>query len=247
MGQCDAVHAYRPRLGRRRRLPDGPGAGGDRTRPAARSRYGPGKADRLRRVAGRARPAHFGPSCAQRGREVGDGNLAAGICPSAEKRRSARIRPLSARTSHADLCRAIAVGDAMRSLFSMAILLGLVAHAAVQTADRLYIMDCGHHSAKDPARCSPGVNVGKPIEMSDTGVVIKHRKQWLLWDTGYPDAVADRPVDTPVGHATRAKKLITQLGELNLKPSDIAFVAVSHTHADHVGNVDLFPDSTLLI
>ena len=83
--------------------------------------------------------------------------------------------------------------------------------------------------------------------MSDPCVLIEHREQWLLWDTGYPDAVADRPVDTPVGHATHAKKLITQLGELNLKPSDIAFVAVSHTHADHVGNVDLFPASTLLI
>jgi glyoxylase-like metal-dependent hydrolase (beta-lactamase superfamily II) len=62
-----------------------------------------------------------------------------------------------------------------------------------------------------------------------------------------PDAVADQPVDTPVGHATRAKKLISQLGELNLKPSDIALVAISHTHGDHVGNVDLFPDPTLLI
>ena len=135
----------------------------------------------------------------------------------------------------------------MRSLILIAILLGLVAPAAAQTVDRLYIMDCGHNSAKDQALWSPGVNVGKPIEMSDTCVLIKHREQWLLWDTGYPDAVADRPVDTPVGHATREKKLMTQLDELNMKPSDIAFVAVSHTHADHVGNVDLFPASILLI
>src|ERR1044071_7134003 len=77
--------------------------------------------------------------------------------------------------------------------------------------------------------------------------LLKHREQWLLWDTGYADAVADQPVDTPVGHATRAKKLISQLGELNLKPSDITFIAISHTHGDHVGNVDLFPDSPLLI
>ena len=135
----------------------------------------------------------------------------------------------------------------MGRLILTAILLAIVTPAAAQTADRLYLMDCGHNSAKDQARWSPGVNVGKPIELSDTCVLIKHREQWLLWDTGYPDAVADQPVDTPVGHATRAKKLISQLGELNLKPSDIAFVAISHTHGDHVGNVDLFPDSTLLI
>src|SRR5215472_9433280 len=100
--------------------------------------------------------------------------------------------------------------NVMRTLFTIAILLGLAASAAAQTADRLYVMDCGHNSAKDQSRWSPGVNAGKPV-------------------------------DTPVGHATRAKKLISQLGELNLKPSDITFVAVSHTHGDHVGNVDLFP------
>jgi hypothetical protein len=127
----------------------------------------------------------------------------------------------------------------MRTLFTMAILLSLAAPAAAQTADRLYIMDCGHNSAKDQSRWSPGVNVGKPIELSDMCVLIKHREQWLLWDTGYPDAVADQPVDTPVGHATRAKKLVAQLGELNLKPSDIAFVAVSHTHGDHPPKITL--------
>jgi hypothetical protein len=36
------------------------------------------------------------------------------------------------------------------------------------------------HSAKDQARWSPGVNVGKPIELSDTCVLIKHREQWLF-------------------------------------------------------------------
>src|SRR5690349_9747597 len=135
----------------------------------------------------------------------------------------------------------------MRTLLAISILLGLAVPAAAQTADRLYVMDCGHNSAKDQSRWSPGVNVGKPIELSDMCILIKHREQWLLWDTGYPDAVADRPVDTPVGHATRAKKPVAQLGELNLKPSDITLVAVSHTHGDHVGNVDLFPAATLLI
>ena len=116
-----------------------------------------------------------------------------------------------------------------------------------QTADRLYVMDCGHNSAADQSRWSPGVNVGKPIELSNGCYLIHHGAQWFLWDTGYPDAIADRPVTTPVGKATRARTLAAQLGELRLKPADIAFVAVSHTHGDHVGNVDLFPTATLLI
>jgi glyoxylase-like metal-dependent hydrolase (beta-lactamase superfamily II) len=119
--------------------------------------------------------------------------------------------------------------------------------ALAQTADRLYVMDCGHNAAADQGRWSPGVNVGKPIELSDTCTLIRHGNQWLLWDTGYPDAVADKPVENQVGKATRARKLAAQLAELNVRPEDVTFVAVSHTHGDHVGNVDMFPASTLLI
>jgi len=113
--------------------------------------------------------------------------------------------------------------------------------------DRLYVMDCGDNAALDQSRWSPGVNVGKPIDLSDNCYLIRHGADWLLWDTGYPDALAEKPVTSPVGTSTRAKTLASQLAELGVKPSDIRFVAVSHTHGDHVGNVDMFPDSTLLI
>jgi N-acyl homoserine lactone hydrolase len=116
-----------------------------------------------------------------------------------------------------------------------------------QTVDRLYIMDCGHNAATDQSRWSPGVNVGKPIVLSDNCYLMKHGTQWLLWDTGYPDAVADKPLTTQIGTATRPKKLADQLAEIGVKPGDITYVAVSHTHGDHIGNVDLFPTSTLLI
>jgi glyoxylase-like metal-dependent hydrolase (beta-lactamase superfamily II) len=132
-------------------------------------------------------------------------------------------------------------------LLGAAVAMAIALPAAAQTADRLYVMDCGHNAATDQSRWSPGVNVGKPIEFSDNCYLIRHGTQWFLWDTGFPDAVADKPVTTPVGTASRAKKLATQLDEVKVKPADIAFVAVSHTHGDHVGNVDLFPTSTLLI
>jgi len=38
----------------------------------------------------------------------------------------------------------------MRALLSIGIFLALAASAAAQTADRLYVMDCGHNSAKVP-------------------------------------------------------------------------------------------------
>lgn len=120
---------------------------------------------------------------------------------------------------------------------------GWQAAAQSGTADRLYVMDCGHNAASDQSRWSPGVNVGKPIELSDNCYLIRHGSEWLLWDTGYPDAVAAGPVTTPVG----AKTLAAQLAEIGVTPADIRYVAVSHTHGDHVGNVDMFPNSTLLI
>ena len=138
----------------------------------------------------------------------------------------------------------------MRTILVAVAALGLVVSAAVaQSAgvDRLYVMDCGHNAATDQSRWSPGVNVGKPIELSDNCYLIRHGAEWLLWDTGYPDAVAEKPTTTPVGTATRRKTLAAQLAEIGVKPSDIRFVAVSHTHGDHVGNVDMFPESTLLI
>ena len=43
------------------------------------------------------------------------------------------------------------------------------------------------------------------------------------------------------------KTLTDQLAEIGLKPGDIARVAISHTHGDHIGNVGLFPNSTILM
>jgi glyoxylase-like metal-dependent hydrolase (beta-lactamase superfamily II) len=121
------------------------------------------------------------------------------------------------------------------------------ASAQAGTVDRLYVIDCGHNDAVDQSRWSPGVNVGKPIELSDNCYLMRDGNDWLMWDTGYPDAVADKPLANAIGTATRARKLASSLAELGVTPQDIKYLAVSHTHGDHVGNVDLFPTATLLI
>jgi len=135
----------------------------------------------------------------------------------------------------------------MRGLVAALVVAAFASPAAAQTVERLYVMDCGHNAATDQSRWSPGVNVGKPIGRSDNCYLMKHGAQWLLWDTGYPDALAQRPLTNQFGTATRAKKLADQLTEIGVKPADITYVAVSHTHGDHVGNVDMFPASMLLI
>lgn len=47
-------------------------------------------------------------------------------------------------------------------VFLTALLFAL--QATAQSADRLYVMDCGHDAAKDQSRWSPGINVGKPVD-----------------------------------------------------------------------------------
>lgn len=123
--------------------------------------------------------------------------------------------------------------------------------AAQGGIERLYVLDCGQNVGKDQARWSPGVNEGKPIEFSDNCYLIRHAKGLLLWDTGVPDAVAAMPDGMVVGGGAityrRAKTLAAQLAEIGVKSADVTYVAVSHTHGDHIGNLGLFPSSTILI
>jgi N-acyl homoserine lactone hydrolase len=142
--------------------------------------------------------------------------------------------------------RSIALTGIVAALAWTAVLAG-----AAGGLERLYVLDCGQNIGKDQSRWSPGANEGKPIEFSDNCYLIRHAKGLLLWDTGIPDAVAAMPDGMVVANGAitqrRAKTLAAQLAEIGVKPADIAYVAVSHTHGDHVGNVALFPFSTILI
>ena len=123
--------------------------------------------------------------------------------------------------------------------------------AAQGGIERLYVLDCGQNIGRDQGRWSPGVNEGKPMEFSDNCYLIRHAKGFLLWDTGVPDAVAAMPDGMVVAGGAityrRAKTLAAQLAELGVKPAEVTYVAVSHTHGDHVGNLGLFPTATILI
>jgi len=117
--------------------------------------------------------------------------------------------------------------------------------------DRLYVLDCGQGHATDQSRWSPGVNVGVPLDIVDNCYLIHHAQGYLLWDSGISDRVAAL-AGGEIGAGTalswrKPKTLAAQLDQIGVKPSDVRYIAVSHTHPDHVGNVDLFPTATLLI
>jgi len=123
--------------------------------------------------------------------------------------------------------------------------------AAAAGVDKLYVLDCGDISAPDQSRWSPGVNVGVPIELSDNCYLIHHAQGWFLWDTGLPDALAAFPEgvkDAKTGFVNkRAKTLSSELAALGVKASDLKAMAISHTHPDHIGNVEEFPQVMLYV
>ena len=129
------------------------------------------------------------------------------------------------------------------------------AQTKAEIADRLYVLDCGNGHAPDMSkRWTPGFNVGKPIDISVSCYLIHHAQGYFLWDTGISDQVAALPNGwLPTNNAavdilwTRAKTLMSQLKQINVKPEDIKYVGISHTHPDHIGNAELFPKTTILI
>src|SRR5947209_4166356 len=126
------------------------------------------------------------------------------------------------------------------------------AQGAKPGVERLYILNCGEGVAGDISRWSPGVNVGKSMDFVDNCYLIKHSQGWMLWDTGVTDAIAampegQRPADPRMTHWRRPKTLASQLDALGVKPADIKYIAISHTHPDHIGNVEMFPQAMLLV
>ncbi|MCK1628332.1 N-acyl homoserine lactonase family protein [Bradyrhizobium sp. 160] len=118
--------------------------------------------------------------------------------------------------------------------------------------EKLYVLNCGEGTAGDISRWTPGLNEGKAMDFVDSCYLIKHAKGWFLWDTGIADSVAAMPnglapADPKAVTWRRPKTLAAQLEQLGLKPDDVKAMAVSHTHPDHTGNVELFPQSMLYV
>jgi N-acyl homoserine lactone hydrolase len=145
-----------------------------------------------------------------------------------------------------------------RASLSITMILALAVIATAASAqtksglDKLYILNCGEGVAGDISRWSPGVNVGKSMDFVDNCYLLHHSQGWMLWDTGLTDAIAampsgQAPADPRMTHWRRPKTLASQLEALGVNPADIKYVAISHTHPDHIGNVDMFPQAMLLV
>jgi len=140
----------------------------------------------------------------------------------------------------------------LRSLLVAVILSVVAGSARAGDVDRLYVIDCGWAHAVDQSLWSPGVNVGVPIDFSDNCYLMHHTSEgYLLWDTGITDRLAGLPEGQYV-QATgqtwhRTQTLVAALAALGIKPADVHYIGISHVHPDHIGNVEQFSQSTLII
>jgi glyoxylase-like metal-dependent hydrolase (beta-lactamase superfamily II) len=79
---------------------------------------------------------------------------------------------------------------------------------------------------------------GVNLQFTVSCYLIKHGEDYLMWDAGLP------VIGLPTAQKTNLLELLAQL---NITPGQIKYLAISHYHADHTGQVPLFPQSTLLI
>ena len=138
-------------------------------------------------------------------------------------------------------------------LLALVLVAGLIAAGArAGEIDRLYVIDCGWAHAADQSRWSPGVNVGVPIDFSDNCYLIHHSSEgYVLWDTGITDrlaGVAEGAKVPALGYTWyRTQTLTSSLAAIGVKPADMRYVLLSHVHPDHAGNVEEFPDATVVL
>ncbi len=124
------------------------------------------------------------------------------------------------------------------------------AQSGTPAAMKLYVFDCGQMEMADLGPFDRGgAYNGRPGSGLVTCYLIRHPDGDFLWDAGLPDAIAENPEGVAEGgfKITVPKTLASQLAEIGVKPADIEFFSISHSHFDHVGNGNLFAGSTFIV
>ena len=137
----------------------------------------------------------------------------------------------------------------MKSLTMSTLALVLTASGASAADLELWRLDCGQIDVKNLALFSDTYNyAGQQRTLTDSCYLIRHDKEYMLWDTGLPKALLGaKPDPKAVLAPSLSQDIPTQLAEIGLKAGDIATVGISHNHFDHVGQAASFAQATLMI
>lgn len=113
----------------------------------------------------------------------------------------------------------------------------------------LWRLDCGRIEVRDLSFFSDSFAYGgKSRSLTDSCYLIRHEKQFMLWDTGLPAGLIGAKVDPKaVLSPTLAVDIPSQLASIGVKPEQVTLIGISHNHFDHVGQAAAFPGARLLI
>ena len=114
---------------------------------------------------------------------------------------------------------------------------------------RLYVLDCGTIISHEPERFGLSRQEVPDPDFADPCFLAVHPKGMLLFDTGLTDAQVGRPIyENKMGYEGQLKtvSLKGQLANIGVTPAMITYLAISHSHWDHVGNANAYAGSTWL-
>ena len=126
-----------------------------------------------------------------------------------------------------------------------------VESAAGSGSPRLYILDCGTIAPMDPALFGVTASeVNREVTFVTPCYLVVHPQGTLIWDVGQvPDRdIPDDGTEVVQQNILKAtRRLAPQLAALGYQPTDITYIAMSHYHADHTANANLFAGSTWIV
>ena len=109
------------------------------------------------------------------------------------------------------------------------------------TSPRLYVIDCGTLTYNRPEDYQLTREEVGDTNMSVPCFLVIHPRGILLFDTGLSDRLVGRPLWENVDGGYGQIKFTTlrgQLADIGVTPADITYLAISHSHWDHVGNAN---------
>lgn len=119
----------------------------------------------------------------------------------------------------------------------------------VVSSPRLYVIDCGTLVSSRPEEFNLSRDEVADTNMAVPCFLVIHPKGILLFDTGLPDRIVGRPLYENVVYGYGQLKFNTlkgQLADIGVAPQDITYLALSHSHFDHVGNANDYAGSIWL-
>ena len=120
--------------------------------------------------------------------------------------------------------------------------------APAPPAVKLWRLDCGWFTAPKDNFSDLLAHPGERGSYVNSCYLIRHGKDLMLWDAGFPLALLGKPEDdsTPV-HMRLTMTIVAQLARLGLKAADVTILGISHNHSDHTSQAAAFAGARLVM